>query len=1328
MIWQIIIAVVTAVFTLTKQQKMKKKMEAEADARKGFKATVKGEPISLPILYGRNKVGAVVTAAKTSSSYTAPSSTPSGAEKWALSGNNGLASSISFSKAKKRRNQFLTVQYAICQDGINKIQDIEVDEQAWNARELQFGQRIHTYTEGGTADTLATSNGLSSSNKFTKCAYATGVFHLDRDDPQYYGIPSVSFYVQGKKVPNISRTGSPGSYVYTYSRTSNLLYTTNPALILLDYMTADYGMGLATSDLNIGSFFDAAAICGSTVNPSNGLGAINKQGKVWSGTGYYSSGYSRLNVGTQFGNSYLSLSATGNASALNVYTNFNNGSGPFVGGQPLTFNTGGGNIYTIPQDASAVGSYNSTTERWDIPLSNVVPDNAQVPTIGTSTELSTEEISIVTIRESYNTDELPLYECNVTLNPAAPIRDNVDEILLSMGNADLIWSEGKYKLQLQYPSSQTVLKTIAENTLVITDDILKTSAIKTSYPRSTERLNQCTVRYNNEQEDFATATATWPSSGSTVHNDYLTEDSGVVLNASLTIGAITDPYHATARAEQFVRESRRLVIYEFECFAEAYSLEPGDYIKFNSELNDLTSDYDTALVTGVELTEQMTVKIEAVRTNASDLAWNTEDEISSPYPEITSFLTLPPSISNSAISEVQLSNASITGYYVDEEKQRVFLRWDGDVFGTQVDKYLVEVRENASTNDDKWVTVGETSNEIIYHVPGNPNNDQYYRVKSISQGGSRSQPSAPIGPVDVTSINLTEGVIPVYADDATGTNKNLARQTGQEFVLFYEWTGSAPSDAYGITGTWVKFVGEDADALTSTSSTANGVTTVTFSDGTSFVVNDGTDGTDGITKGVTPIFASNSSGANQNYTQGSLEYVNYYEYTNTKPTLPVSGLTWVKYIGEDGDSEGVIPIYADDASGTNASFTLGSRTFVNFYEWTGSAPTSVPSGLSYVKFVGEDGETGGSVNIAFTRSNTTPQATGTGTLPTGSGVTWVDDAPTGTALLWAVNGNLASGGTTWSWGNPYQVEGTAVAELYVFRRNATSFTNNGSYNFVTGVLTPPTSWSTTPVDLLADGDTVYVSSALVTGGPTDTSVTPSWSTPKVYAQRTDGEDGEDGADAFNVVLGWTSRVVPRDASGNPDLTGTGNTVTLYRGGALYGSFNVTTSSTNITAGSPGSGNPLSYGAATNWGSTSVDIATIVYTVTPVVSGVNQAAISVTSTFTLAPVGGVGNTGFLFVTSLPAASGYEEGQVVIVEASAGAAQQGYIKSGAQGGGSWVARDIVNHDIIFADAIRADQLEISSSTGSSSGIFMNSTGTNNSIEIYDGTTLRVKIGKL
>jgi hypothetical protein len=158
-----------------------------------------------------------------------------------------------------------------------------------------------------------------------------------------------------------------------------------------------------------------------------------------------------------------------------------------------------------------------------------------------------------------------------------------------------------------------------------------------------------------------------------------------------------------------------------------------------------------------------------------------------------------------------------------------------------------------------------------------------------------------------------------------------------------------------------------------------------------------------------------------------------------------------------------------------------------------------------------------------------------------------------------------------------------------------------------------------------------------------------------------------------------------------------------------------------TSGSGGGVGVLNYGTAANM---TADEATITYGVIPVVGGVNQATIYVTSTLTLAPIGGIGNTGFLFVTTLPAPAAYDVGQVVIVEASAGAAQQGYIKVGAV----WVARDIVNHEIIFANAIRSDQLEISRTSAqagaSADRVFIN----DNAIQIFAGGTLRVKLGNL
>ena len=999
MIWSIIIAVVSAVFTYSKQQKMKKRMEAEADKRKGFEATVKGEPRSLPILYGRNKVGAVVTNAKTSSSFTSPGTQSSQAKKWAQSGAPGLQSSITFSKSKHRRNQFLTVQYAICQGGINAVKHIEVDEQNWFDTSLNFGQRIHTFNEGGQVDSLGSSNGMPTSNKFTDVAYATGVFHLDRDEPQYYGIPDMSFYVEGLKVPSITRTGTVGNYVYTYDRTSTKVYTTNPALILLDYLTADYGMGLAINELNIPSFYDASVLSASTVNPALGLGPIGKQGKVWGNGNYdYSSLPGNMGAFTRSGEGWISIFGIGNTDMAQVYSDFASGT------DTLQFNAGGNAIYTIPQDVSgSVGTFNSVTGVMEIDIADVVVSSV-APGFTTSGEVSSEELSNVTIRQGYNVNELPLYECNVTLDPAAPLRDNVDEILLAMGNADLVWSEGKYKLQLEYPTTQTELVTKAENTLIITDDILRDEMIKITYPKSTERLNQCTVRYANEQEDFASATATWPPTSSAVHNTYLTQDHGVVLNASLSIGAITDPYHASARAEQFVRESRRAVIYEFECFAEAYNLEPGDYIKFNSTLNALTSSNDTALVTGVELTENMTVKIEAVRTNATDLAWNTEDEVTSPYPEITSFKTFPPTIANSAIAEASLATDSVTGYFIDEVKQRVFLRWNSDVFGDNVNKFSVEAREDAATDDNKWVTIGETYNETLYHVPGNPGNNQYYRVRAITTNGNRSAPSVVVGPVNVQTISLKESVIPIYADDASGTNASFTLGA-QTFVNFYKWTTEEPTvvpsvDEDGNALVYVKFVGENGVSYTGTTEyyKLTNSSTAPLSSASGWL--------------TTPQTPTSSNQYLWNYNENS-------KSDGTSTNSPVSLIT--QYVEDGRGINTITEEYQLSASATSAPTGTWSSTFAGAGAVTSASPymwnkttTSFTDGssnqviISLIAARGTDGVsyTGTTEYYKLTNSNTAPT-----TGPSGWSTT--PQTPTSTnQYLWNYNENSKSNGTS----------------------------------------------------------------------------------------------------------------------------------------------------------------------------------------------------------------------------------------------------------------------------------------------------------------------------
>jgi hypothetical protein len=76
-----------------------------------------------------------------------------------------------------------------------------------------------------------------------------------------------------------------------------------------------------------------------------------------------------------------------------------------------------------------------------------------------------------------------------------------------MGDARLIWSGGKYKLSLQYPTSNSnivVANTLTDDDLVIDDNV------SINWPSSSERLNFCTVRFHNESENFKEDTVSWP--------------------------------------------------------------------------------------------------------------------------------------------------------------------------------------------------------------------------------------------------------------------------------------------------------------------------------------------------------------------------------------------------------------------------------------------------------------------------------------------------------------------------------------------------------------------------------------------------------------------------------------------------------------------------------------------------------------------------------------------------------------------------------------------------------------------------------------------------
>lgn len=185
--------------------------------------------------------------------------------------------------------------------------------------------------------------------------------------------------------------------------------------------------------------------------------------------------------------------------------------------------------------------------------------------------------------------------------------------------------------------------------------------------------------------------------------------------------------------------------------------------------------------------------------------------------------------------------------------------------------------------------------------------------------------------------------------------------TPQKYVHFFEYTEDSFTNLSDTEVDALVFVQAEADALEVTGSSVVGDNTViTFSAGPNVSI---ANPSDGDTKGVKVLYADSSDPqAWSAVSETDGDYVNFYEYTNSFSTLTdlqVQALTFTPTVGVAEDAAGVTPIYSTSATGDNevigdSDDLTADHTYINFYEWTGNAPTTVPSDLTYIEYVGED--------------------------------------------------------------------------------------------------------------------------------------------------------------------------------------------------------------------------------------------------------------------------------------------------------------------------------------------------------------------------------------
>ena len=878
---QLILFATSTAYQVSQQNKMKRRQEAEADKRKGFIATISGKAENLPVIYGKSVIGGIETKHAVSANYTANTD------------NSDKTFSENFANATVTgtKNEFLNVQYALCHDGIEGVQWIKVNDKHYNESSQKFKHIIRTHNIGGTADAIASSNGIPSTNYFTGIANVSATYRLNRDDANYSGVPSLAFLVKGRKVKWVEETAG------VYSLSTSYEYSNNPALCLLDYlMNSDFGRGLSVNDVDLESFYHAANVCDTIV-------ATDK----------------------------------------------------FIGGKI----NGQKEVHTVADIASRPGNLEERTyenELWYTTASNQYWYWNKTTWVETTLDA---------------TRPIPLYECNLTLDTGAKVRDNIERIMNTMGLAELTWSsEGKYKLLLEHPTTEAAQDALVDTSHYFTDDDIIRENVSIKWPDASSRMNQCTVSFLNEHEDFKDDSVSWPKTNSTAHTTFLAEDNQQPFQSSLTADGITDPYHALAMAERAVRNSRSMYTISLTVSKKGLNLEPGDFVNISSNLFDIVDE--VFRVESLEVNSDFTVNLTCYKFDYQTLAWNVSDNIAYSTQPVFNFVLEPPTGAayTDGVSDV-LGTASGR------------LTWNA-ASDAAVQGYFVEV---SSDNGSTWRTLG-TTRSTSFDVTGLVTGVYDFSIRSVSPSGTYSVRET----VENKTIQLTTvgKVAVIYADGADETtNTQSYTLTTQEYVAYYDYTGDTPTLPITTGIDFIKFIGDDG---------TNGT--------------NGVNGSDGLSTYLVPVFIRSAS-APSTPTGGS------YNFTTKSTTVP-SG--WSSSV-----PAGTNPVYTSTALasisgplGTDSTLTWSTPTVLATNGTDGIDGYTPVKGVDYFDGVdGNDGSDGDSAYQAWLdagNSGTTTDfldslvgADGTDGTDGIAGIDGVDGVTTYTWIKYADNGTGTSG-------------------------------------------------------------------------------------------------------------------------------------------------------------------------------------------------------------------------------------------------------------------------------------------------------------------------------
>ena len=692
-----------------------------------------------------------------------------------------------------------------------------------------------------------------------------------------------------------------------------------------------------------------------------------------------------------------------------------------------------------------------------------------------------------------------IFETNAVLQTDETLFENLQKLLMGC-RGFLPYNQGVYSLKIDKSGNSVYAFT--------TDNIVGGVAI-TGESKET-KFNRINVKFANPAMDYQPDTATWPDADSSEETAFLAADNGTLLVSDISLPTVTNYYAARDLARVILLRSRNALRVSIQTTSEAMQLSVGDVVTVNHptpnwgnkpfQVEELSLNYDG------------TCNLSLLEYDSSIYTYDlSAQEVTYPDTNLPDpFSVVPPgSLSTSATTTVALDGTIVP---------QINVSWvaSTDSFVNQYDLQFSTDNSNFQSiiTDQTQYIVSPVIAGATYYFKVFAINALGVRSTSVSANqGSVGDTAAPALP---TSLGITAGYksislewtnpsdkdfsnVEVYRATSSGGTFATVATVGGGFGANAEFLNGGLADA---TTFYYKFRSVDYSGNKTVDGNGDPLYTAEVSATTNAAAIDGGDGKSTYNA---PIFLRKSTAPSGTPTGGTF---NFGSNSLTPPTNPEQ---WYA----------TVPTGTDDLYQSNFQFSIvGDTGTVTAGTW--SAPRKVSgegadgtSSFTFNVYRRSDGEptapSGGEYD--FTDNEITNPTNWYADIPAVNGdPLWSSST---TAKITGATGT----DTNLSWGPLTKVlqDGTNTAPVYAYRRSATTLQSSArptiqrTWSFVNGTFDFDALGNSYTGTVPNGTDDLYICAAVAKSqGETDPVAASDWSAPQIL-----GKVGEDG---FNTAV------------------------------------------------------------------------------------------------------------------------------------------------------------------------------------------------------------------